>query len=351
MNQRALMGLAVLICAAVLGAGCGEPADAVPREDKNAAAPGAKRGPRQLTFDGRVVPTQATELRAPQNSLKLRFWTMSSSWTKLVQLAPEGKEVKKGDVVGRFEFRGDRALPRIMDNINQVKAEKNSAVQTQTKTTDELRTQLRQQEIDALQAELDTRKQGLVSERNMAIFTMAHKQAQFEANATRRQVAVQQRRAASQIQYYEERLGQANAELVRFNDFKKRYEILAPHDGIVRHGYSRRRRRKLQKGDGMPAGYPFASLALDKTVMVEFFVPENQRAKVKVGDKVKVVVPLSGQEVVAVVESLSDFPQEIGFLRENDELPGAREKVYVARARLDEQPDELKAGLELEVIR
>ena len=57
------------------------------------------------------------------------------------------------------------------------------------------------------------------------------------------------------------------------------------------------------------------------------------------------------REVEAVVREMEDFPQEIGFLRKNDELPTAREKAYVVRADFVGTSQEMKAGLEVKVLR
>ena len=81
----------------------------------------------------------------------------------------------------------------------------------------------------------------------------------------------------------------------------------------------------------------------------EFFVSENQRALVRQGDRVKINSPTTGLEVEAEVQSVADFPQELGFLKDNDDLPNAREKAYVARAVFYVQPEDLKSGVEVKV--
>ena len=62
-----------------------------------------------------------------------------------------------------------------------------------------------------------------------------------------------------------------------------------------------------------------------------------------------VLSPTSSKTYAVEVERVDEFPQELGFLRENDALPGAREKMYVVHARFGQKPEGLSAGLEVKV--
>jgi multidrug resistance efflux pump len=304
-----------------------------------------------LSFDGRIVPTKATQLRAPQNSFQIGGWRSSGSWIKLQELAPEGKEVKKGEVVGRFEFMGDRARPQIEERLNEAKAAKGESSLGLGQALDELRSQLERQRLEASSAALDTRKEGAISARELKIFQMTRRIAEFEAEGTERLLGVHQRRMGAEAAYHGAQVSRAQDEMRLLESLKDRFVVKAPHDGVVRHGYMRRQRRKVQKGDGMPSGMEFASLAMDRSVSVEFFVPERLARQVPVGSQVRLSSPALKEELVAVVEEVSSFPQELGFLREDEEMAGGREKVYVVRAPLREAPAELRAGLEVKVRR
>jgi hypothetical protein len=186
--------------------------------------------------------------------------------------------------------------------------------------------------------------------RNQALYEIKHRQALFEVEATKRLIAVHRRKMAAQKVFWGKQIERALAEMERFKRFESLYKVKAPHDGMVRYGWSRRRRRKIQKGDGMPAGFEFAYLALNEEVSVEFFVPEDRVDEIGAGDVVKVLSPVSGVEVEASVAAIERFPQEIGFLRKNDDLPTAREKAYVVRAVFEDAAPEMKAGLEVKVL-
>ena len=49
------------------------------------------------------------------------------------------------------------------------------------------------------------------------------------------------------------------------------------------------------------------------------------------------------------VRTIEDIPQEIGFLRKDNELPNAREKAYVGFADLPENTKGLASGTEIRV--
>lgn len=349
------MNRALLLLLLLSLAGCFQDAQARQQEEPAQGSPqeAGREAPEQdvRAFEGRVVPTNATGLRAPQNVLKLRNWTSISTWTKLVFLAPEGEEVKAGDVVGRFEFNGDRARPNVQQRIDEARAEGQKSQLEEQQTLDNMRTQLDRQRIEAENARLDTRRGDTVSARDLKIYQMAHRIAEFEADATERLIGVHRRRMASEAGYHDKQAAQAEYEMELLESFKRRFEVRAPHDGIVRHGYSHRRRRKLEKGDGMPAGYEFASLARDRSVSVEFFIPEHRLDELTVGDALKISSPTLKGELDAQIQEIATFPQELGFLREDEELPGGREKMYVARARLEEAPEALRVGLEVKVRR
>ncbi len=346
----ALVGLLGLLALPALSA-CDDSASAS-QADGEPPAGEAQEAPRLAVrgFDGRIVPTSATPLRAPENAFKLRSWSSSSSWTKLSDIGAEGKAFKAGEVVARFEFNGTRARPGVQDEIDKARAEQAEGALKMRQEIEQLRTDLGRLELDAEQAELDTLKEGAVSERAASLARITHRQADFEVDATRRLIAVQAQRGGAEARFMDISVVRAEAEMERFANIEQRFKVVAPHDGVLRYGFMSRQRRKVEKGDGMPSGYEFASLARDASVSVEFFVPERRRVEIKVGGRVKVLSPVSGAEVEAVVERVDDFPQEIGFLRDNEELPAAREKAFVVRARFEGDATDMKAGLEVKVL-
>ncbi len=330
--------LLILVCAV----GCAEAvADPV--------TPSPDDVPTGFTYSGHVVPVSATDLRAPQNSFRIGGWSSDSGWIKLQDLPPDGSEVKKGDTVAGFEFRGEEARPRVQDDIDKALAGQAQADIKIAQERRELRTQLERQSLEAQRLELETRREGVVSKRQSELAKIAYAQAEFEVKGLRQRLAVLARKAQSERAYHATAVARARGDMERLEKIKARYEVKAPHDGVLRHARARRERRKVQKGDGMPAGYKFSALALDKEVQLEFYVPEVRAADVKTGMSLVAEHTASGETATVTVTEIDSFPQEMGFLRDDNEMPGAREKAYVVRARFAVTPRSMKAGVEVRV--
>jgi hypothetical protein len=138
-------------------------------------------------------------------------------------------------------------------------------------------------------------------------------------------------------------------DLARYNFYEKRFTVRAPHDGVVRHAFNPRERRKVQKGDGISSGQKLMSVAKDARLAVRFFVPEHRVAMVKDGTELTVTGAASAEELPAVVKAIDFFPQEIGFLLENEELPNGREKAFQVRGELLKPIEGVSAGTEIRV--
>lgn len=303
-----------------------------------------------LLFEGVVYPRQATKLRAPQNTFRIGGWQSDSSWIKLKKLTKDGKKVKKGDVVGVFEFRGQRALPRVKERIQRAQARQENASLGEDSTMRTMKKTLSDRKLNAKLSELDTRKKGIVAERDLKRFRLTHKLDDFEVDAQSKRLGAYRRSAQAERKYHERAVANAKGLMTRYSMYESRYKVKAPHDGIVRHGYHRRRRRKVQKGDGMPSGMVFMSIAKDKSLMLKFYVPEHRYERIRGKKHFKMRVPSSDKIYNVTLERLEEFPQELGFLKDDYELSNAREKVFVVHARFEQQPENLNAGVDVEVM-
>ena len=338
----------LLALVALAFTGCDALDEALP-DDAQAAEAEAPEPLDFLAFDGRAVPANATDLTAPQNSFKIRGWNSESSWIKLVDLVEEGKEVKKGDVVARFEFPGKEALSMVKRRIREAQAAREKS---KIDLEDELRKLLVDRDkldLERERARIDTMKANAISRRQLALFQSRYEEAIFEADAVRKQIAALRARMNSESNFHAQQVARAEYDMELYESYEKRFSVLAPHDGVVRHAYHRRRRRKIQKGDGMPSGLHVLSIARDETLDVQFFVPEHRLDEISVGQRVHVLPVARDGEFAAKVRSIERFPQEVGFLREDDNLPNAREKAFIVVASFDEQPEDLGAGTELKV--
>ncbi len=338
-HQAAL--LLLLVCA--LACAPATPPDAPP------AAPPPPPAPPATTFDGRLVPAHATDLSAPQNTFKLAGWQSDSSWIKLTDLAAEGAQVQEGDVVARFEFRGQGALPRVNERIRQAEADARKRALELDDLLRTLEVERDKLDLNVEQARLDTLKGNVVSARQLKLFHLAYDEARFEADAVRRRIAALRLQIASERDFWDRQIAARREDLTTYGLYERRFELRAPHPGVVRHAYDPGARRRVQKGDGMPSGRHVLSIAKDPILQVHFFVPEHLLHTLHLQDPVTVLAVAGEGAWTGRVLHIDRFPQEIGFLREDDKLPLAREKAFVVTASLDQQPDGLGAGAEVKV--
>ena len=314
-----------------------------PQASKDAQAPAQER------FDGLIVPTHATLLRAPQNTFRISGWSSNNSWIKLVNLVEDGAQVKQGQVVAWFEFQGRDALPRVQDNLRQSEAARERARHGVDFDLDQLASQVQQLQIAARRAELDTRREGVVSGRDLDRLRLDHALATFEAQAQAQRLSALRRATRAEADYLERRVQMSQADLERFDVYKRRFTVQAPHDGVVRYSFMRRQRRKVQKGDGMGSGTEFMTVARDASLHLIFYVPEHRYALTQQQRRFLVQSPSSSKTYEVEVTRVEPFPQELGYLKGDDNLPTAREKMYVIHARFMAPPEELGAGQEVKV--
>lgn len=337
------IGLMTLTCSL----GCEAPrGTAAPVADADRAQ---AQEPDLVNFDGYIVPTNATLIRAPQNTFRIGSWNSSSSWIKLERLVEDGKEIKEGEAIAWFEFNGKRALPQVTERIQRAEADRERSSLDVDSTIEQMETSEKQKVIEAERARLDTLKEGVVSARDLERFEIAMMQADFEAQAQGKTLSAYERSVRAESSYHDKNVDRASADMKRYKIYEERFKVKAPHDGVVRHAFLKRRRRKVQKGDGMPSGRHFMSVARDDALSVEFYIPESRYPLTRSQKEWVVRSPSSGETFPIEVVRVDEFPQELGFLKEDENLPNAREKMYVVYARFLEQTEELSAGLEIEV--
>jgi|GEM_PF-2040795 multidrug efflux pump subunit AcrA (membrane-fusion protein) len=303
---------------------------------------------KESLLNGRIVATNATSLRAPQNSVKIGNWQADHAWIRLQELKKEGEKVKKGDVVARFKFWFEKALPYVQRKLRRAKANAAENEIRNQRRLEDLLFGAKERVLDAASAELDTHRARAISRRQLELYKISHKQALFQATSLKRQIAAYRRKIAADNAYHKQNVEKAEDDHQRYFRQKEKYTLKAPHDGVVRHTYNRRRRRKIKSGDGMPSGLPVVLIAKDNKVRVRFFIPEHKRRALKIGDTVEVLAR-SGEAHKAAIQEIEAFPQEMGFLREDQDIPDARDKAFAVIADFKKLPTNLPAGSDIRV--
>ena len=300
-------------------------------------------------FEGRVIAANATDIQAPPTSYALNGHFYNHSWSNIDFLGKDGDTVKEGDVVARFKFYGKDQLPRIQSQIKRSRAESERTAVGLDSTLGSLLTQQKKSVLRTEAARLDTLKAGAVSARKLRIFELVHTMAKFEGKAIAARIGAHRDTMAAQKARDQLRVAHADKQLSLFGIYEKRFDIRAPHDGVVRHQRHPWHRRKVRKGDGLPSGSPVISLSQDDILAVEVFIPEALAAKVKVGHAVEVFSVSDERRWTVELNAIRPFPQRLGFLYKDEDHPRALERAYVGIASLPQNVDGLSAGNEVEV--
>lgn len=333
-----------LLLVLVLGAGSSVPGvDSPPAA--NASSGGATHAEQ---YTGLCVPLNATDLLAPEASFKVAGWSSNWGQHKIMELAKDGEAVKQGQVVARYEFIGKEALRHVQDRIQEAEAARAQALIAADQTLEALQVEARRLELEAKLAAVDIQKAPLVSKRQQALFDIRHQIATFEAEAVLRRVRSASQARAAEIALQDRTVSLAERDMGRYRFYEHRFSALAPHDGVVRHAFHPKERRKVQKGDSIGPGQKLASLAKDELLGVRFYVPEHRFHVLREG-MVVIATGASGEEHRAVVKKVDFFPQELGFLLELPTIPNAREKAFAVTAELTGPAVGLSAGTELKV--
>jgi hypothetical protein len=121
--------------------------------------------------------------------------------------------------------------------------------------------------------------------------------ADFEVEAVTARLAGARRSQAAELAYQDLNVKWVHEDLSRYRWYENAFQLKAPHDGVVRHAFNSRERRKLQKGDACSAGTKVVSLAKDDRLAARFFVPEHRLAEIALGDEVVVTSNTSAEQL------------------------------------------------------
>ena len=321
---------------------------AVPAEP-SALEEAAKKSGDVERFDGRVVAANATDIQAPPTSYSLNGHFFNHSWSNIDFLGKDGDRVKAGDMVAKFKFYGKDQLPHIQSRIKRSRAESERIAVGLDDTLGRLLTQQKKAVLRTEAARLDTLKEGAISARQLRVYELVHTMAKFENDAIEARIAAHRDAMEAQEARDRLRIAHADAQLALFDVYKKRFDIRAPHDGVVRHQRHPWRRRKVRKGDGVPSGSPVISLSEDTVLAIEAFIPEALAASVKVGDALEVYSVADERRWTVHLTEIKPFPQRLGFLHKDDDHPRALERAYVGLAPVPAEIEGLSAGNEVQI--
>jgi multidrug efflux pump subunit AcrA (membrane-fusion protein) len=306
------------------------------------------RGDAEL-FSGLLAAENATEVYMPESSFRVGGWNSDWGNLKLMELAADGKVVKRQDVIARFEFRATEAKQWLSRKLQEAEAEAADSKLAGQQKLEGLEVEIRRRELEARLAALQLEKAPTLSRRQAELDRIAKRIADFEVDVAKQRLQASRRSVHAERVYREEVVKRAKQSMGRYDFYEGRMTLRAPHDGTVRHAFNPRERRKVQKGDALNSGMRVCSVAKGAELSARFFVPEHRLAELALGSLVTVVTVGAAHELKGVVKHVDLFPQELGFLLEDPSLPNAREKAFAVSASLEDVPAAVSAGTEVRV--
>ncbi|MBV9302507.1 MAG: efflux RND transporter periplasmic adaptor subunit [Acidobacteriaceae bacterium] len=247
----------------------------------------AKRGEFLVTVHcrGNLVATESIQLSAPVDVQDLQ----------IVWLAPNGSEVKAGQVVVRFDpSRSEQELREKKVALAQAQASLDQAVADARITSD-------QDELDLASAELDRDKARLEASKKSIVSAMEGEKSAIDLGLAEQKVKLQQATmqlhkasADAKIASQERLRDAAKAEYDRAERRLAQLNLVSPHDGVVEYRTNRTagwtNAQPFKVGDHVSAGVTIAELSELSSLEMESKVDEVDRGRIAAGDDVVVHV-------------------------------------------------------------
>ena len=272
-----------------------------------------------LNCKGEVNGLKAIEIRPPKvlSDRDLRLWSM-----KIVDLAQDGKSVKKGDFIVQLDANQVmEGMREVQQSLEKEMADLNNAKIDSAVNLTEKREAIKNALLDLEYNKIDLEQSKYESEAYQRKAQMTYQKAENEIEKKRRDYILEQNKLKMQVMRSEEKVEKSNEMLQKFQQAMQSTRITAPEDGIVIFGKSWEG-KKFSKDDNIYT-YDFApaiaTLPDMSSVISETYVKEIDIAKVKVGDSVRVTfdalegtsIPGSIKNIARMGEDHKDFDMKV----------------------------------------
>lgn len=236
-----------------------------------------------LSLDGEIVARESAAIMPPAID---DLWQLN-----ITQLAPDGRPVKKGDLVVGFD--GGETQKKLLEKQSALKEKQTQREKlaldlaererSERLATEEARSKLEKAERKATQPadalpRIDYQK--LVIERDQM-------QAQMHLVARRETLAAEQRR--QELRLLTSEIGQLEADVATLNDAIAALNVLAPRDGVMLHKSSWNG-EKFDVGAQVWRGQAVAEIPDLSTLEVQAQLAERDLTRLKAGARARVSV-------------------------------------------------------------
>jgi RND family efflux transporter MFP subunit len=268
-----------------------------------------------LSCKGEINGLIATEIRAPKilGDRDLQLWQM-----KILDLAQDGKNVKKGDFIIQLDAsRIMSGMREEQQGLEKEMADLNNAKIDSTVTLTQKREEIKNALLDLEYNKIDLEQSVYESEAYQRKAQMTYQKALNEIAKKQRDYQLEKNRLKIRVSRSAEWVERRQKKIEKFQQAMAAARITAPEDGIVIFGKSWDG-KKYSKDDDVSTyefAPPIATLPDMSKVISEIYVKEIDISKIKVGDSVRVTfdalteVMIKGtiNTIARVGESHKDF--------------------------------------------
>ena len=280
-----------------------------------------KKGPFEamLSCKGEINGLVATEIKAPPilGDGNLRLWSM-----KILDLAQDGKTVKKGDFIIQLDASQVMSgMREEQQNNEKYQADLNNAKIDSAVRLTQMREEIKNSMLDLEYNKIDLEQSVYESEAYQRRAQMSYVKAENEIAKKRRDYLLEQNRRKTWVSRYVGQVERSNDRIEKFQEAAEAARITAPEDGIVIFGKSWDG-KKYSKDDNVSTHMyapPIATLPDMSKVISEIYVKEIDIAKINTGDSVRVsfdaldglVINGNIKNIARVGEDHKDFDMKV----------------------------------------
>ena len=290
-----------------------------------------------LTCKGEINGLVSTPIPVPEilGDRELRLWEL-----KILDLAQDGKYVKKGDFIMQLDANQIMSgMRQEQQTLETAQADLNNAKIDSTVQLNGLREDIKNAMLDLEYNKIDLEQSIYESAAYQRKAQMTYKKAENTIAKKQRDYQLEQNKLKMRVSRYEERVKRSQDKIAKFQQAMQAARITAPEDGIVIFGESWDGTKYSKDGDisTWSNGPPIATLPDMSEVISEIYVKEIDISKIKVNDKVRVTFDaLEGVVVNGKITSIA----RVGEDHKDFDM-----KVFKVIIHLDESNDGLKPAM------
>ena len=210
---------------------------------------------------------------------------------QLVSIIPEGRNVKKGEVLLMFDAQ------RVNEDMMRFQNELDQASKELEKTTAQV--SLERQELTAKLAEAENNyeklklKQRVSSDveasRNIELDQLGVEQARREVEALKERLEWHKKSSDAIQNIIASRKARAENKVAQINQGRENFQAKADRDGVVVYK-TKWNGEKFQVGENVWSGQPIIDIPDLKTIRAEAFVPEVDIGKIKLDQRAEITI-------------------------------------------------------------